>query len=131
MIARFKRSKKRIRLSNIFPYIIFGILVLAITWFLASSNFKINQKRTELKTQISQLEKEIQFYKERNEQLKAGISERGTEDYLEGEIRERLNLRKPGEEVVAVLPPKEGLEKSAPKEKNFWQKFLDIFNLRD
>lgn len=120
MITHFKKPKKITRLSNIFSFILFGILILVIAGFLVSSNLKINKKRNELKFQISQLEKEIQFFKERNEQLKAGILERETQDYLEREIRERLNLRKPGEEVVVVLPPPETEEESLPAEKSFW-----------
>jgi len=40
-------------------------------------------------------------------------------------------LKKPGEEVVAVLPPKETQGTSTQENKTFWQKILKILHLRD
>ena len=64
--------------------------------------------------------------------MKAGISQSQTQDYLEKEARERLGLKKPGEEVVAIkkIQSEEGT-KEVKQEKNLWQKILEFLKLRD
>lgn len=99
--------------------------------FLITSNLRMNKKRSELLAQISYLEKEIHIWEEKKQKLEAGILEKETESYLEKEARERLGLQKPGEEVVAILPPEQSEEKEVQKEKSFWEKLLELFNLRD
>lgn len=104
---------------------------MIIAGFLVTSNLKINKKRNELLAQINYLEKEIQILEEKNQKLKAGILEQETESYLEKTAKERLGLKKPGEEVVTVLPSEESEEGEAKKEKSFWGRLLEILNLRD
>lgn len=125
MIPYFKKSKKKTSFQPLFFYSILGIMVLIIVGFLIDSNLKINKKRKELLGQINYLKKEIQVLEEKKQKLKAGILKQGTEDYLEKEAREKLGLKKPGEEVVVVLPPKENQEKQAKEKKNFWEKLLE------
>jgi len=48
-----------------------------------------------------------------------------TEEYLEQTARERLNLKKPGEQVVAIVPPEKQEEKQQLTKQNFWQKILE------
>jgi hypothetical protein len=56
-----------------------------------------------------------------NNKIQSNLSQQGSNDYSENEIRERLDLKKPGENVVIVVPPKDNGEvKQAPQ--NFWQK---------
>ncbi len=85
----------------------------------------MHQRRAELIFQIEDLEKEIQGLEKRNQELKAGFSQLSDEDYLEKEAREKLGLKKPGEEVVVVLPPPESEKEVKEKEKGFWQKLLE------
>jgi hypothetical protein len=63
--------------------------------------------------------------------LQAGISVGESEAFLEQEARDKLGLKKPGEEVVAVLPPEENQVNATPTEKTLWQKILQFFHLRD
>lgn len=109
---------------------ILGILVFALIGFLAVSNLRINKKRTELQSQIERLETEIKTLEEKKEKLQAGISAGESESFLEKEAREKLGLKKPGEEVVVVMPPKENSDGKAQENKTFWQKFLEILHLR-
>lgn len=125
MITKNRELKKRSFSQSTFLYIFLAISFLGITGVLVFSNFKITQKRTQLQSQIESLKKEIQILEEKNQKLKAGISESQTEDYLEKKARESLGLKKPGEEVVVVLPPKEGREQEIPKQKNLWQIILE------
>ena len=131
MVTHFNKSKKKTSSQPIFFYTVLGIIILIIVGFLVISNLKINKKRNELLAQINYLEKEIQTLEEKKQKLEAGVLEQGTQDYLEKEAREKLGLKKPGEEVVVVLPPKETSEGKTQKNKTFWQKILEILHLRD
>jgi len=131
MIAKIKIFKSNTSFKDKFTLIILGILFFAIIGFLAVSNFRINKKKIELQSQADSLKKEIQILEEKREQLRAGILEGESETFLEKEARDRLGLKKPGEEVVAVLPPKETQGTSTQENKTFWQKILKILHLRD
>ena len=85
------------------------------------SNFKMGRKRTELNSRIENLRKEIQILEEKHEALQAQISETSKEYYLEKEARERFNLKKPGEEVVTILPQEETEE--GQTERKWWNPF--------
>ena len=126
MIA--KRRKKKKSLQGIFFSILVIFFVLSITALLLISNFKIRERRKELISQIETLEKEIQNLEKTNQEMKAGILESQTQDYLEKEAREKLGLKKPGEEVVAIKKIQSEEEKTEQKEeKSLWQKILEFF----
>ena len=126
----FTRAKRRVEKNerssskDKFTLIILGILFFAIIGFLAVSNFRINKKKIELQSQADSLKKEIQILEEKKEQLRAGILEGESETFLEKEARDRLGLKKPGEEVVAVLPPKETTQNTTQQNKSLWQRIL-------
>jgi len=117
-------KKIRKRKSNLFFSIILIFGLLAVISFLVIGNWKMNQRRAELNSRIENLKKEIEELEKKNRELQAGLSQLEGEAYLEKEARERLNLKKPGENVVVVLPPKEGEEKPE-KSKNFWEKIWE------
>ena len=123
MLTHFKKIKKESTFQNIFFSIMIGIFLFGIIGFLLISNFKINQKRSQLFGQIESLEREIQVLEEKNKKLEAGISQTGEESYWEEKAREQ-GYKKPGEESVVVLPPEES-STSTEKEKGFWEKFLE------
>ena len=129
MIA--KRRKKKKSFQEIFLSVLFVFFTLAIIGLLAVSNFKIRERRKELLSQIETVEKEIQNVEKKNQELKAGISESQTEDYLEKEAREKLGLKKPGEEVVAIKKiQSEEKQKEQKEEKSLWQKILEFFKIK-
>jgi len=119
-----KKIKKGSLLKAIFPSIIIIILILFFAGFLIFSNWRIYQRRTDLTSQIQALEKQVQEVEKRNQELKAGISQLSDKGYLEEMAREKLGLKKPGEEVVVVVPPSESQAKETPQ-KTFWQKVLE------
>ncbi len=120
--ARFAREARRGSWQNIFFFILLGSLILTVIGFLVVSNFRINQRRAELSSRIEGLKKEIQALEEKREALQARVSQSGEEGYLEKEARESFNLKKPGEEVVKILPLEEKKEKSG-EEKQWWNPF--------
>ena len=126
-----KRRKKKKSFQEIFLSVLFVFFTLAIIGLLAVSNFKIRERRKELLSQIETLEKEIQNVEKKNQELKAGISESQTQDYLEKEAREKLGLKKPGEEVVAIKKIQSEEKPTEQKEeKSLWQKFLEFLKIK-
>jgi len=129
MIA--KKQKKKKSFQEIFLSVLFVFFTLAIIGLLTVSNLKIRERRKELLSQIETLEKEIQNVEKKNQELKAGISESQTEDYLEKEAREKLGLKKPGEEVVAIKKiQSEEKQKEQKEEKSLWQKILEFLKIK-
>jgi len=126
-----KRRKKKKSFQEIFLSVLFVFFTLAIIGLLAVSNFKIRERRKELLSQIETVEKEIQNVEKKNQELKAGISESQTQDYLEKEAREKLGLKKPGEEVVAIKKIQSEEKPTEQKEeKSLWQKFLEFLKIK-
>jgi cell division protein FtsL len=130
MISKGKNFKRDDSSESKFLPIILGILFFAIVGFLVVSNFRINKKRTELQGQIMGLEDQIKALQEKKAKLQAGISASESESFLEKEAREKLGLKKPGEEVVVVMPPKETAGGKTQENKGLWQKILEILHLR-
>lgn len=132
MIAKYKKNKntrsiknsakQEVRQSLIFS-ILLGLLILAIVAFLLVSNFKISKKRAELNEQREYLEQQLKLLEEKRNQLQSQISESVSEDYLETEARENFNLKKPGEEVVTVLPAEEKQQSKEVQEVKWWNPF--------
>lgn len=73
--------------------------------------------------QLVKLEAELNALEAKKAQLQAQVSEVVNDDYLEKEARDTFNLKKPGEEVVTVLPAE---NKEIPqKEESFFKKVID------
>ena len=120
MVAKFKTIKKALSWRDIiFPVLMVGLLVI-IVGFLVVSNYRINKRRAELGARIDELKAEIQILEERRQGLEAKISQADQDSYLEKEARERFNLKKPGEEVVAIIRPDGKSEESKEAAKQWW-----------
>ncbi len=127
MIQKKSKSKKIGGVWLFVSSVLKVLLVLFFIGFLLSSNWRMYQKRTELAKQLKGLETEAQNLTDENQALKEGFSQLSDPQNLEKIAREKLGLKKPGEEVVVVVPSKESIEKNEETEKTFWQKFLEIF----
>jgi len=101
MIAKSRKNKKGSYQEVVFSFFLVVLIILG-TAFLIISNSKINKRRQELISQINKLEAEIKEKEKQNAELKAGVSQISDQNYLEQEAREKLGLKKPGEEVVSV-----------------------------
>ena len=121
MVAKFKKIKKGSSSQNIFFSILIGLLFLFVIGFLFFTNLKMNRRRTQLISRIEGLKEEIRVTEARNEELREGISQAGSEDYLEKIAREQLGFKAPGEEVAVVARENEeqGPE-IAKEEKGLW-----------
>jgi len=123
MLKKKLKKKSRKSFQYIFLPLILGFLFLIIIVFLIISNWKIHKRRTELNERISQLKQEVQVLEERNEQLKAGVSQTLESDYAEKVLREKGLYIKKGEKMVVILPPEEEKEEKV-EEKSIWEKIL-------
>ncbi len=129
MIAEANKIKKREQFKKIFFSGLLIVFILVIIGFLVMLNFKAGQRRSQLNVKIEALKKEIQITEERNEELKAQVSQASQGDFVEKEAREKLNLKKPGENVVVIVPPKE--ETQASKQlKTLWQRILEMLRIK-
>ena len=124
MIAKKRKLEKGGALQTVLYSVLIGAFLLLVVGFLVISNFKINQRRGELISQIDDLNKEVQILEQRNENLKAGIVQTETDVYWEEKLREQ-GYKKPGEEQVVVLPPENDEATSTVEEKNIFEKFLE------
>ena len=129
MIAKFKKRKKESSWQTIFFSTLIGILVLIVIGFLIYENFKVNQKRTALISQIEALKKETQELEKQKEFFQSGISQVEMEEYIEKIAREKLNLQKGGEKAVGFMLPREETEEKEEKTfwKRLWEKISGIF----
>jgi cell division protein FtsB len=126
MLAKKGKNKKTIK--TLFFSAVFILLFLAVAGFLVFSNWKVNQKRSELNAKIISLKKEIQEMEDKKTQLEDALQQTQSSDYAEKVAREDLNMKKQDEDVVAVKQSTGTAETAAPAEKSFWKKIIDKFN---
>lgn len=110
---------------NIIFWTTLGLILLGSIVFLAISNWKMYKRRADLNSMIDSYKEQIGNLQKENEGLNSNLSQGGSEEFFEKEARERLDLKKPGENVVVVVPPKENTEAKQESPKNFWQKIWE------
>lgn len=130
MISKRKGFKNRAPIQSKFLIFILGALFFYFIGILIISNLNIYRKRGEIRSQANLLQEEIKNLEKEKERLEAGILGIKTEDYLEEKARDEWGLKKPGEEVVVVLPLEENQESVISSEKNIWQRILEFLNLK-
>ena len=105
-------------------------ILLVVIGILLFSNLQMNQRRRQLMSKIGELDQEIVAIEKRNQELEAGIVQEVDEEYLEQEARDNFQMKKPGESVVVVLPPKDGIDDLSQIEKTWWQKVLEWVGIK-
>lgn len=108
--------------KGIQKYIII-FLSLVLLAFIVVSIWRVNKRRRGLAFQVQELEQEIQAFQEKNQALRAQISEAETDEYWEKRLREQ-GFKKPGEQVAVILPPETSEEEQAGEKSGFWQRLL-------
>lgn len=83
--------------------IILIILIVAIGYQL----YKLYKQDFSLRETIAKLNKEAKDFSEENVRLKADIEYFSKPENLEKELRSKLNLKNPGENLIIVVPPKD------------------------
>lgn len=125
-----KYSKKKTAREDVFAILLISMLGIFIILMLLISNIRLYSKNYELKKKSVDLNKELYVLESKNEELENLFMQASQKDHLEKIIREKGLYKKPGEEVVVVVPPEssgkfEDLE--TPESRNVWDKILEYF----
>jgi cell division protein FtsB len=131
MLAKKRKIKKKNNLKDLFFLITIVFIFVGFVGFLAFSNLRINQKRAELREKIEELERGIEFFEKRNEELRTGILETETDPYWQARLYEQ-GFKKPGEQAIVIIPPEEKQDYSSDsQEKVFFENLLDWILMRN
>jgi cell division protein FtsB len=128
MITKIQKNKRpagSVLSSALTVFLVMMAVVLVV------SNIKINKRKSEFNDRIEVLRKEIQALEEKNAQLKAAIGETQNQDYAEQILRENLNYKKTGEDVLVVKTATDTAdeEKNNVQEKSFWERIWEKLGL--
>jgi cell division protein FtsB len=113
---------------------IIGIAIWILIIFLLISTVKNLQKVANINRVVQAEKDKVEKMKEENTALQAQITQIQSPEFIEGQIRNKLGLVKPGEAIV-ILPDAETLKKLAPQmpiEENTlpdpnWKKWEKLF----
>ncbi|MFH1582377.1 MAG: hypothetical protein ABIA08_01295 [bacterium] len=126
MISKKGKTKKEINSQSLFFPVIVGVVFVGVMIFLIVSNIRITQKRTDLNSQISELQREILLLEEIKIKYEEGLIQAEEIAYWEERLREQ-GYKKPGEEAIVVLPSDETEDEGTGKNKSFWDKLKEFF----
>ena len=93
---------------------IIGIVTWILIVLLLGSTVKNLQKVTGIRNAVQAEKQKVEKMKEDNAALQAQIAQIQSPEFIEGQIRNKLGLVKPGEAIV-VLPDADTLRKLAPQ----------------
>lgn len=98
----------------------FVALFFGITLFLIANNIVISQKRSQLEQKAKELQTQLETLQAQKTNLEQGIGEVKTQEYQEKILREQGLYKKPGEEVITVLPAKDATDGKSSGQKRIW-----------
>lgn len=110
------------------------LLLIVLVIFFAVSLYKNLSKVRGSDDRIENARNNLEELKRENNKLKEELKEKESEEFIEKELRDKLNLAKEGE-IVVVLPDEEILRKLVPErieEEDIlpdpnWKKWLKLF----
>ena len=125
MVAKSSKfGKKRytafqhLAISLVFVFVFGGIIS-----FFVYQNVKVGQKRGDLEEQYDALRAQVSELDAQRQMLEESIEATTTPEYQEKILREEGLYKKPGEEVITVLPPEVEVtteEEGEEQEKAWW-----------
>ena len=99
----------------------FIVLFCTIVLFLIVNNIVLNQKRTQLQQKANNLRTQLEELQTQKNSLQQGIGDSQTLEYQEKILREQGLYKKPGEEVITILPSEtQSKEKNSESKKVWW-----------
>ena len=102
--------------------ILFGFIFLFFAW----NAWDIYQKEQEAHQKAVELTSELTDLQSRKVELSATLERFGTQDGLEGEVRETLQVAKPGEHVIVIVDPQQSASSTKAHE-SFWSTMVGWF----
>ena len=106
-----------------------NIFLIVICVVISYSTAHMIRNALALRTQSAEMVEKIEELRQEKRNLEATLAELQTKEAVEREAKERLNLKKPGEEVVVVVPEKKELS-TTTQPMTFWEKIISFFNSR-
>lgn len=111
-----------------------ALLVFTIGWAILSL-YKVWVKKIDIDAEIEALRQRGQSLEEENKRLTENIEYLKTNDFLEREARENLNLQKPGEKAIIVNRKGDAATREAARENDsgdnelmpFWRRWVQYF----
>ncbi|MDO8470633.1 MAG: hypothetical protein Q7S63_01500 [bacterium] len=98
----------------------FVALFCGVALFLIANNIVLNQKRTELESKANDLKIQLEELQKAKANLEQGIGDAQTQEYQEKILREQGLYKKPGEEVVTILPSQDQAQEKNTKSGKVW-----------
>lgn len=126
MISSVRLRKKKIGKFRDTVFLSMLLVVgLSLGAFLLFYNIRIYQKRVELQKRAENLQSQIASLESRKNELESAIQVGTTQEYQEKVLREQGLYKKPGEEVVTIIPPEQVQkeQKQAKENKVWWNPF--------
>ncbi len=123
-LQRSKRNKKK----NYSIWLWLGVIVVfLLVVFLGKAGWQAWEKEKQLGQALEALKSQREELEAEKEELEKAIAAVDQVDYLEEVGREELNLRKPGEKVVALVQPSSEPEKEKELPLHWWEKVGAVF----
>jgi len=101
-----------------------GLILLAIA--VSYSAARMVRNAFIMRTQSAEMTKKIEELKQKKWELEAALAQIQTKEAVEREGKARMNLKKPGEDVVVVVPEKK-TNTPIEQSKGFWATVISFF----
>ena len=103
-----------------------NIALILVATAISYSAARMVQNALSMRAQSADMTQKIEQLKVKKQELEVLLTELQTKEAVEREAKERLNLKKPGEQVVVVVSKKKDI---SPVEQpmNLWEKFTSFF----
>jgi len=120
-----KKEKKFIKIFSSKIFLFFLILILAGFSKVCLDKFFEVQEARKI---VLEGEEKIEGIELKSKKLEAELKKLQDKKHLENIAKEKLNLARPGEKVIYVLPEEEKKAKEKEsREKGFWDQLMEIF----
>lgn len=122
-----RKQKKFVKILSSKVFLFFLILVCAgVVKLTIEKYIDVSKAESFLKEQ----QEKIKEGEEKNKELKNNLKYLQSKEYLESVVKKKLNLVKPGEKVIYVMPEEEKKDekKETENKKSFWESVKEIFN---
>jgi cell division protein FtsB len=109
--------------------LVLGFLMLLVIGMTIAS-FRVLERGKEAKKAEEALKAEVAALQQRKEDLTREQKDLASGSGIEREAREKLNFRKPGEQVVIIVPDKSPTPNPEPPKSmkdKLWEKFMSLF----
>ncbi len=104
MVSKKYQRKKESR-EDIIAIFLILVLNVAVICMLLVGNMRLYSRSADLKKKFIDLGKELSLLESKNQELENLFMQASQKDHLEKIIREKGLYKKPGEEVVVIVPP--------------------------